>query len=100
MDAQWTTKLIDKYIVVNKKLGQGSFGVVYHALMKDDFGYHLAAKTIQSKVCSQIYESLSKITNVSLNVSPERSKSYRACNTPTSCVSMTCLGPTTTYTYS
>lgn len=46
MDGPWSTKLIDKYIVVNKKLGAGSFGVVYHAIMKDNFSHHLAAKTI------------------------------------------------------
>ncbi len=25
----WTTKKIDKYVIVNKKLGGGAFGTVY-----------------------------------------------------------------------
>jgi hypothetical protein len=32
----WTTKQIDKYILVNKKLGSGAFGIVYRGYRKDD----------------------------------------------------------------
>lgn len=32
----WTTKQIDKYILVNKKLGSGAFGTVYRGYRKDD----------------------------------------------------------------
>lgn len=34
MSEDWTTKKIDKYVVVNKKLGSGTYGVVYR-------GFHL-----------------------------------------------------------
>lgn len=29
MSEEWTTKKIDKYVVVNKKLGSGTYGIVY-----------------------------------------------------------------------
>lgn len=70
MDNSWTTKLVDKYLVVNKRLGSGSFGIVYHALMKENYNHHLAAKTILSKVVSYCDARVSKKTNALWSVSP------------------------------
>lgn len=36
MAEDWTTKRVDKYVVVNKKLGQGAYGVVYRGFFADD----------------------------------------------------------------
>jgi serine/threonine-protein kinase ULK/ATG1 len=36
MNEEWTTKKIDRYIVVNKKLGSGTYGIVYRGFLKED----------------------------------------------------------------
>ncbi len=36
MAEEWTTKRIDRYIIVNKKLGCGTYGIVYRGYLKDD----------------------------------------------------------------
>jgi serine/threonine-protein kinase ULK/ATG1 len=50
MSDQWTTKVVDKYVVVNKKLGQGAYGVVYNGFMREDESRKVAVKTIPMKV--------------------------------------------------
>lgn len=46
----WTTKKVDKYVVVNKKLGSGSYGTVYRAYVYGDTKKQVAAKAITLKV--------------------------------------------------
>lgn len=36
MTEEWTTKKVDKYVLVNKKLGSGAYGTVYRGLFGDD----------------------------------------------------------------
>lgn len=36
MSEEWTTKRVDKYMVVNKQLGSGTFGVVYRGYLSTD----------------------------------------------------------------
>lgn len=50
MSEDWTTKQIDKYIIVNKKLGSGAFGIVYRGFKKSDESKQVAVKTISIAV--------------------------------------------------
>ena len=52
MGDDWTTKQIDKYIIVNKKLGSGAFGTVYRGFKKADETKQVAVKTISIAVLS------------------------------------------------
>jgi serine/threonine-protein kinase ULK/ATG1 len=36
MAEDWTTKKVDKYVLVNKKLGSGAYGVVYRGFLSGD----------------------------------------------------------------
>ena len=49
MSEEWTTKKIDKYVIVNKKLGAGAFGAVYRGFFADDESKQVAVKTIPIK---------------------------------------------------
>lgn len=49
MSEEWTTKKIDKYVIVNKKLGGGAFGVVYRGFHADDESKLVAVKTVTIK---------------------------------------------------
>jgi len=33
MAEEWTTKKVDKYVLVNKTLGQGAYGIVYRGFL-------------------------------------------------------------------
>ncbi|CAD8156173.1 unnamed protein product [Paramecium octaurelia] len=46
MQEEWLTKQIDKYIIVNKKLGSGTFCTVFRGFQKDDETKQVAAKMI------------------------------------------------------
>jgi serine/threonine-protein kinase ULK/ATG1 len=50
MAEEWTTKKVDKFILVNKKLGQGEYGIVYRGFYADDESKQVAVKTIPIKV--------------------------------------------------
>ena len=52
MQEEWTTKKVDKYILVNKKLGSGVYGVVYRGFLAEDEKFQVAVKTIPIKVYS------------------------------------------------
>lgn len=54
MSEEWTTKKIDKYVVVNKKLGSGTYGVVYRGFLLQDESKQVAVKTIPLKVANFI----------------------------------------------
>jgi hypothetical protein len=41
---------VDKYVVVNKKLGQGTYGVVYNGFVKGNETQKVAVKTLPIKV--------------------------------------------------
>lgn len=36
MADNWTTKKVDKYVLVNKKLGSGAYGTVYRGFLAED----------------------------------------------------------------
>ena len=36
MQEDWVTKKIDKFVIVNKKIGVGTFGTVYRAFYEED----------------------------------------------------------------
>ncbi|EAR84947.2 dual-specificity kinase domain protein (macronuclear) [Tetrahymena thermophila SB210] len=49
----WVTKKIDQYILVNHKLGRGSYGTVYRGYLEQDENQMIAAKQIPIKeICS------------------------------------------------
>lgn len=50
MAEDWSTKQIDKYIIVNKKLGSGAFGTVYRGFKKADESKQVAVKAISIAV--------------------------------------------------
>lgn len=35
-EKDWTNKRVDKFVVVNNKLGKGAFGTVYRGFFSDD----------------------------------------------------------------
>ncbi|CAD8091986.1 unnamed protein product [Paramecium primaurelia] len=47
MNEDWTTKKVDKYVVVNKTLGQGAYGIVYRGFLQEDETKQVAVKTIK-----------------------------------------------------
>ncbi|CAK94087.1 unnamed protein product (macronuclear) [Paramecium tetraurelia] len=47
MNEDWTTKKVDKYVVVNKTLGQGAYGIVYRGFYQEDETKQVAVKTIK-----------------------------------------------------
>ncbi|CAD8105724.1 unnamed protein product [Paramecium sonneborni] len=47
MAEDWTTKKVDKYVVVNKTLGQGAYGIVYRGFLQEDETKQVAVKTIK-----------------------------------------------------
>ncbi|CAD8178145.1 unnamed protein product [Paramecium octaurelia] len=47
MTEDWTTKKVDKYVVVNKQLGQGAYGTVYRGFLQEDETKQVAVKTIK-----------------------------------------------------
>ena len=50
---EWTNKKVDKFVVVNNKLGKGAFGIVYRGFFADDESKFVAAKAIQIKDIQQ-----------------------------------------------
>ena len=50
MTEEWTTKKVDKYVLVNKKLGTGAYGVVYRGFLAENENENVAVKTIPIKV--------------------------------------------------
>ncbi|KAL4438313.1 hypothetical protein ABPG74_009736 [Tetrahymena malaccensis] len=49
----WVTKKIDQYVLLNNKLGKGSYGVVYRGYLESDENQIIAAKQIPIKeICS------------------------------------------------
>ena len=42
----WTTKKVDKFVLINYKIGQGAFGIVYKGFYADDENKLVAVKTI------------------------------------------------------
>jgi len=40
----WISKKIDKFVVVNKRLGKGAFGTVFRGYFEDDESKLVAAK--------------------------------------------------------
>jgi len=50
MAEEWTTKKVDKFVLVNKKLGTGAYGIVYRGFYGDDESKQVAVKTIPIKV--------------------------------------------------
>lgn len=55
MAEEWTTKKVDKYVLVNKKLGSGAYGIVYRGFFAEDESRQVAVKTIPIKVNRSIY---------------------------------------------
>ncbi|KAL4479582.1 hypothetical protein ABPG72_004178 [Tetrahymena utriculariae] len=47
--SDWISKKIDKFVVVNKKLGKGAFGTVFRGFCEDDESKLVAAKQIPIK---------------------------------------------------
>ena len=50
MADEWTMKQIDKYTIVNKKLGSGAFGTVYRGFKKNDETQQVAVKVMSIAV--------------------------------------------------
>ncbi len=44
---EWTNKRVDKFVVINEKLGKGAFGTVYKAFFHNDETKLVAAKAIK-----------------------------------------------------
>jgi hypothetical protein len=49
---EWTTKKVDKFVLINYKIGQGAFGNVYKGFFADDENKLVAVKTIPIKEIS------------------------------------------------
>lgn len=43
-NADWISKKIDKFVVVNKRLGKGAFGTVFRGFFEEDETRLIAAK--------------------------------------------------------
>lgn len=54
MAEEWKTKKIDKYVIVNKKLGSGAYGVVYRGFFVEDETKYVAVKTLPIKVALKL----------------------------------------------
>jgi serine/threonine-protein kinase ULK/ATG1 len=52
-DKTWTNKKVDRFIVVNQKLGKGAFGIVYKGFFAEDESKIVAAKAISIKSLSE-----------------------------------------------
>lgn len=46
---EWISKKIDKFVVVNKRLGKGAFGTVFRGFFEEDETRLIAAKQIPIK---------------------------------------------------
>lgn len=46
----WKTKKVDKYVVINKVLGKGTYGTVFRGYYLKDSKLTVAAKVIQTQV--------------------------------------------------
>lgn len=58
MIEEWTTKKVDKYVLVNKKLGTGAYGVVYRGFLAEDENENVAVKTIPIKVSIYLHNDI------------------------------------------
>ncbi|CAD8209914.1 unnamed protein product [Paramecium octaurelia] len=86
MSEHWTTKQIDKYIIVNKKLGSGAFGTVFRGFKKNDETKQVAVKAISiasikdsSKMVEHIKREISILQSAN---NPHIVKLYDVARTP------------------
>lgn len=49
MNMEWVSKKIDKFVIVNKRLGKGAFGTVFRGYFEEDESRLIAAKQIAIK---------------------------------------------------
>ncbi len=49
VEAEWTNKRVDRFVVVNSKIGSGAFGNVYRGFFADNESSLVAAKCMHIK---------------------------------------------------